>query len=213
MLQVTIRLLLISACSISGYFIASKSIIFPFSLIGLLFGLFIALFVIQVEQGVRHVSLRVILGGVLGTLVGLVIAFLAAFALNFTSLEDRQAIVPWVHVLLTCALGYLGLVIGSRRGEEVTLIFGRTGEARVINDHRILDTSVIIDGRIADIGETGFLEGPLIVPRFVLEELQLIADSSDPMKRSRADGASMFSTACRKAPACASRYWIRTFRR
>jgi uncharacterized protein YacL len=97
-------------------------------------------------------------------------------------MEKRQ-VVPWIYALLTGSMGYLGLVIGSKKVEEVSL-FG-WGPAKEISDYRILDTSVIIDGRIADVCDTGFMEGNLMVPRFVLDELQYIADSSDSMKRAR----------------------------
>jgi len=80
-------------------------------------------------------------------------------------------------------MGYLGLVLGSKKIEEFN-IFG-FGQAKEPNEARVLDTSVIIDGRIADVCDTGFIEGTLMVPRFVLDELQYIADSSDSLKRSR----------------------------
>ena len=188
MFQLIIRFLLILACSVSGYFIgyltASKSSVLIYSILGLLLGFIVAIFVIQIEQGIRKVPLKVIFGGVIGTIVGLIIAFLFAFGLTFVNIGDKQA-VPWIYVLLTCTLGYLGLVIGSKRSEEFTFSFGSGKNLKQTQDYRILDTSVIIDGRIADISDTGFLEGSLIVPRFVLEELQHIADSADSMKRSR----------------------------
>lgn len=185
MTQLVIRFILIIACSLSGYFIAFKYTAFPVSLLGLLAGFLVAIFVIQLEQAIRKVSLRVIFGGVIGTIVGLVIAFLFAYGLSFVSILERQDIAPWVYVLLTCILGYLGLVIGSKKSEELSFSpFGTQKGARQ-SDCRILDTSVIIDGRIADICETGFVEGTLITPRFVLDELQHIADSSDSLKRSR----------------------------
>ncbi len=186
MFQFVIRFLLIFACSLSGYFIAYKYYGFPISLIGLLFGFLVAIFVIQVEQGIRKVSLRIIFGGVLGTVTGLVIALLLAYGLNYASLWEKQEIGPFIYILLASILGYLGLVIGSKKSEEFSLpFFGSSSKPVKSGDYRILDTSVIIDGRIADICETGFIEGNLVVPRFVLEELQHIADSSDSMKRSR----------------------------
>ncbi|MEN6466483.1 MAG: PIN domain-containing protein [Syntrophaceae bacterium] len=138
------------------------------------------------EQGIRKVSLRIIFGGVLGTVTGLVIALLLAYGLNYASLWEKQEIGPFIYILLASILGYLGLVIGSKKSEEFSLpFFGSSSKPVKSGDYRILDTSVIIDGRIADICETGFIEGNLVVPRFVLEELQHIADSSDSMKRSR----------------------------
>ena len=186
MFQLVIRFLLILACSVSGYYIASsKSLQFPFSLLGLLFGFLVALFVILIERGIRKVALRVIFGGVIGTLISLIIVLLLSLGLEYVNIGNRQAVLPWIYLLLTCSLGYLGLVIGSKKSEEFTFLFGAGKPAKTNRNYRILDTSVIIDGRIADIGDTGFLEGTLMVPRFVLEELQHIADSSDSMKRSR----------------------------
>ena len=185
-----IRFVLIAACSISGFFISyinfDKSI--PFSFIGLFLGLLIALTVIQIEQVMRKASLRIILGGVIGTIIGLSIALLLSYGLRFITNIEKQEIALWIFILLTCILGYLGLVIGSKKSVEVSFpsLAGFGGLKGIRGgDYRILDTSVIIDGRIADISETGFLEGNLIVPRFVLDELQHIADSSDSMKRSR----------------------------
>ncbi len=186
-----IKILLMAACSISGYFIASSYkdqfnlYGFPIALIGLLSGFLIAISVIRAEQAIRKVSLRVIFGGVVGMIIGLFIAFFLAYGLNFVGVTswEKQQVAPWIYALLTGIMGYLGLVIGSKKIEEISLFgFGQTKESA---DYGILDTSVIIDGRIADICDTGFIEGTLIVPRFVLDELQYIADSSDSMKRSR----------------------------
>ena len=179
-----IRILLMAACSISGYFIASSYYEFPITLIGLFSGLLIAISVIRAEQAIRKVSLRVIFGGVVGMIIGLFIAFFLAYGLTFVGVTwEKQQVAPWIYALLTGIMGYLGLVIGSKKIEEFSLFsFSQTKESA---DYGILDTSVIIDGRIADICDTGFIEGTLVVPRFVLDELQYIADSSDSMKRSR----------------------------
>jgi uncharacterized protein YacL len=178
----TVKILLVLACSLSGLFIANIYYGFPLAIIGLFIGFMIALFVIQIEESIRKVSLRVIFGGVVGMIVGLLIAYMLAYGLNFVSVEKQQ-IVPWIYVLLTGIMAYLGLLIGSKKIEEFS--FRGLGQIRDSSDHRVLDTSVIIDGRIADIADTGFLHGNLIVPRFVLDELQYIADSSDSVKRSR----------------------------
>ncbi len=169
----------------SGYSIAYHSYYDWWKwVIGVVLGLLIAVLIIKVEKTARKVSLRVILGGVVGMLIGLFIAFLLAYGLSFVSniMENRQ-VVPWIYTLLTGAMGYMGLVLGSQKVEELRM-FG-WGPAKEISDYRLLDTSVIIDGRIADICDTGFLEGNFIVPRFVLDELQYIADSSDSLKRTR----------------------------
>ena len=179
-----VRILLVLACSLSGLFIAHSYYGFPIALIGLFLGFMIALFVINIEEAIRKVSLRIIFGGVVGMIIGLLIAFLLAYGLNFVSnIMEKQQVVPWIYTLLTGIMAYLGLLIGSKKIEEFSF-FG-LGQPKDSGDYRILDTSVIIDGRIADISDTGFLQGNLIVPRFVLDELQYIADSSDSMKRSR----------------------------
>ena len=179
-----VKILLVLACSLSGLFIAHSYYGFPIALIGLFLGFMIALFVINIEEAIRKVSLRIIFGGVVGMIVGLLIAFLLAYGLNFvSSIMEKQQVVPWIYALLTGTMAYLGLLIGSKKIEEFSF-FG-LGQPKDSGDYRILDTSVIIDGRIADISDTGFLQGNLIVPRFVLDELQYIADSSDSMKRSR----------------------------
>ncbi len=183
-----VRALLVLACSISGYFIAyymaynnSYALLQGFA--GFIIGFIVALLVIRVEKDIRKLSLRIIAGGVIGMVVGLLIALMLGFGLNMVvKITQNQQIVPWIYMLLTGILGYLGLVLGSKKAEEFS--FRSTEEKENVN-HRLLDTSVIIDGRIADICDAGFLDGALTVPRFVLNELQFIADSSDSMKRSR----------------------------
>ena len=182
-----IRSLLIGICSVSGYFIALKYLAsYQLSIIGLLLGFIAAVIVIQIEQIIRRFSLRIILGGVVGTIIGLLIAILLSYGLRFVTVWEQQELAFLIYALMASILGYLGLVIGSKKSEEISLpAFGPFKGFRGGSDYRILDTSVIIDGRIADICDTGFMEGTLIVPRFVLDELQHIADSSDSMKRSR----------------------------
>ncbi|HOU50078.1 MAG TPA: PIN domain nuclease [Smithella sp.] len=187
MKRLVIKIILILACSISGYAISYYSFSDPFlilkSLAGLIVGLLIALIVIQIEKEIRKLSLKVIIGGVAGTMMGLLIALIFSFGLNFVSkIRENQQAVPWIYLLITGIFSYLGLVLGSNKIEE----FNFDGiESNADRNLRILDTSVIIEGRIADICDSGFIEGELMVPRFVLNELQLVADSSDSMKRLR----------------------------
>ena len=102
--------------------------------------------------------------------------------------EPRRRRVVFLHSLILLALPYLGLVIGAPQGRVAraartsSALFRSAGPRK---RYKILDTSVIIDGRIADICETGFMDGTLVIPQFVLKELQLVADSSDSMKRNR----------------------------
>src|ERR1700721_1796864 len=94
----------------------------------------------------------------------------------------------FLESLVIVLMAYVGLTVGANKGDLLNLaalggIFG--GEKQSKKSYKILDTSVIIDGRIADIAETGFLDGIIVIPQFVLRELQLVADSADSMKRNR----------------------------
>jgi uncharacterized protein YacL len=145
----------------------------------------------SVEAELRHVSGQDLLSGTLGLIVGLVIAFLIsqAFA-GIGNMYIKVALNIFVYILF----GWLGVVVASKRGKEfiISLVNAqktpnppkpkrKAGDATP----KILDTSVIIDGRIADVMKTGFIEGSIVIPEFVLVELRHIADSSDGLKRNR----------------------------
>ncbi|MCG7343327.1 PIN/TRAM domain-containing protein [Sporosarcina sp. ACRSL] len=137
-----------------------------------------------------------LLFGTIGLMVGLLVAFLASFGLSALEIPFITSVLP---VVLSILLGYLGFQVGFKKREEFSqAVFAAKNAnpkkkdgaeaANLPEDakfHKILDTSVIIDGRIADIASTGFLEGVLVVPQFVLTELQHIADSSDSLKRTK----------------------------
>ena len=134
-----------------------------------------------------------LLFGTLGLIIGLSVASLISFAINGVQLPLITEVTEVLSVILAIVLGYLGFRIGFNKRDELLQMFTRSGttskkkqgELEVKLPHKLLDTSVIIDGRIADISETGFIEGILVVPQFVLTELQHIADSSDTLKRTR----------------------------
>lgn len=129
--------------------------------------------------------------GALGLIFGLIVAFLIQQPLVQLPIPGVNRVLPFIFSGL---LGYLGFRVGYKKRDELISIFtlGRQNKENKLKkeekpyvEHKILDTSVIIDGRIADICRTGFLEGTLVIPSFVLEELQHIADSSDVLKRNR----------------------------
>lgn len=134
-----------------------------------------------------------ILFGSLGLLLGLMIAFLVTLPFSSIEVPILDTLLPLIQLLFTVVLGYLGLVVAIKKRQEVIGLFNvgnkkskkLENEELYINKKKILDTSVIIDGRIADICQTGFLEGTIVIPHFVLSELQYIADSSDNLKRAR----------------------------
>jgi uncharacterized protein YacL len=138
------------------------------------------------EGRMKRVPLRNLLGSFIGLILGIMVANLISNALFPNLFNNQQMILP-LYGLLYGICGYIGIRIGFKKGDEFQIPgwkpFSR-GLPRGENS-TILDTSVIIDGRIADITETGFVGGPLLIPQFVLGELQHIADSSDPVKRTR----------------------------
>lgn len=137
-----------------------------------------------------------LLFGSFGLIVGLIVAYLLGFGIERIQIPIVSDILP---ILLSIMLGYLGFRVGFTKRDELTQMFTKSGSGSKrksgdqsnlhLNDqkplYKLLDTSVIIDGRIADISSTGFIEGILVVPQFVLTELQHIADSSDTLKRTR----------------------------
>lgn len=125
-----VKIILILACSLSGYSIAYHSYSQWWQwTVGLFLGLLIAIFVIKIEQAIRKVALRVILGGVVGMIIGLLIAFLFVYGLSFVSnIMEKRQVVPWIYSLLTGIMGYLGLVLGSKKVEEVSLFGWGTGQ-------------------------------------------------------------------------------------
>lgn len=146
---------------------------------GLLLGVLIIFFEIRLEQ----VSLKRLIGAAFGSVLGIFGAFLMSLVLEKATREQ-----PFLQVGLLLLMTYVGLIVGAKKGDLLNLaalggVFG--GEKTSKKSYKILDTSVIIDGRIADIAETGFLDGVLVIPQFVLRELQLVADSADSMKRNR----------------------------
>ncbi len=176
-----------SICAVSGYLIGSQ--IPPLKeqwwagWAGGLIGLLIALLTMQLEQIIKRVPLKTIIGGTLGLVTGLGIAKLASYPFDqFLELPNLQ--IP-LYIFFSAIFGYIGLMLGGKKMEEIAS--PRFLESQKYSRHlpKLLDTSVIIDGRIADLCETGFLEGTLLVPKFVLKELQYIADSPDDLKRLR----------------------------
>jgi uncharacterized protein YacL len=142
--------------------------------------------VILFEMRLRHASLKRLIGAVIGSILGICGAYLFSLVIRNSIAPGRLQSFLQLFVMLLMA--YVGLVIGAGKGDLLNLaalggIFG--GEKQTRKSYKILDTSVIIDGRIADIAETGFLDGTLVIPQFVLRELQLVADSADSLKRNR----------------------------
>lgn len=143
-----------------------------------------------IEVELQDVSIYEIFIGTIGFIFGLIIAYL--LSQPFYKLEIPYLSVA-ISIILYITFGYLGIKIPLKKKEDVINLFSNLrkntskdkGSKKYSSCPKILDTSVIIDGRIADILKSGFVEGPLVIPEFVLEELQHIADSSDTLKRNR----------------------------
>ena len=147
-------------------------------------GFLVSLFVVLFELKIRKSHFRTIWGVTAGFLCGIFIGWLLG-AVYQTILEDQTA--AFFKVFFLIIFPYLGFLIGIRKPEWFSPIhlFSFFKEKNTGKGNKILDTSVIIDGRISDIADAYFIEGNLIVPQFVLKELQLVADSSDGVKRQR----------------------------
>jgi uncharacterized protein YacL len=175
-----VRAIFVIVLGVAAYFLRPFGLLdIPAATAGIALGGAIILFEIRLER----VSLKRLIGAACGSVLGIFGAFLMTLILDKVAPQNA-----FLHIVPLLWMTYVGLVVGARKGDMLNLsalggIFG--GEKSPKKTFKILDTSVIIDGRIADIAETGFLDGVLVIPQFVLRELQLVADSADSMKRNR----------------------------
>ena len=179
-----LRVLFVTFCTTVGSIISSEAVgsVFPGLLVGLAFGLLLVL----IDRLLKGFSLRAFSSATLGLLLGL---FFANLLLASEVLRYQSETTQWVaRLIVYCAFGYLGTMLAVRSNrDEFSLIIPYVRFARETTQHEplLIDTNVIIDGRVADLCATGFLSRSLIVPRFVLDELQTLADSRDGIKRER----------------------------
>jgi uncharacterized protein YacL len=151
-------------------------------------GALIAVCIIFFEMRIRRATLKTLIGAAVGSILGIIGAYLIG---SLISSQESMAVAPEVKTFLTLALtffmAYVGLMVGAAKGDylELSALGGIFSDKASRRDLKILDTSVIIDGRIADVAETGFLTGSIIIPQFILRELQQVADSPDASKRQR----------------------------
>src|SRR6266568_1286810 len=161
----------------------------PFGLTGIYtipVGLGSALGIIYFEHRLKRATLKRLIGAAFGSIMGIIGAVLISNMLTDTVFETNS--LSFIKLFILFLMTYVGLVVGANKGDLLNLsalggVFG--GERPPRKSYKILDTSVVIDGRIADICETGFLDGILVIPHFVLRELQQVADSADTLKRNR----------------------------
>ena len=186
--------------------IARISVLILGTLIGVIIGYLISSFILKqglviakrLERILTHIPNQELIAGTIGLLFGLIIANLIGVAFN-----QVPIIGPYIPIILSAIFGYSGLKLMARKGPEIYYNYvqqwggegtKKTSRFKMFSTHKsdkttstpkLLDTSVIIDGRIKELCNTGFIEGPLMVPLFVLNELQIISDSADATKRNR----------------------------
>lgn len=179
-----LRVLFVTFCAAIGANISSA--LLGNLWLGLILGTIFGLLVVLIDRLLKGVSLRLFSSATFGLLLGMIFAhlFLASDILRYQPEQTQWA----VRLIVYATFAYLGMMLAMRSSrDEFSLIIPYVRFARETTQHEplILDTNVIIDGRIADLCGTGFLSRSLIVPRFVLDELQALADSHDPIKRER----------------------------
>ena len=186
--------------------IARISVLIFGTLLGVIIGYLISSFILKqglviakrLERILTHIPNQELIAGTIGLLFGLIIANLIGVAFN-----QVPIIGPYIPIILSAIFGYSGLKLMARKGPEIYYNYvqqwggegtKKTSRFKMFSTHKsdkttstpkLLDTSVIIDGRIKELCNTGFIEGPLMVPLFVLNELQIISDSADSTKRNR----------------------------
>jgi len=152
-------------------------------------GALVAICIILFELRIRRATLKTLIGAAVGSILGIIGAYLIGSLISRQELtvEGGPHVKTFITLALTFFMAYVGLMVGAAKGDylELSALGGIFSDKVARRDLKILDTSVIIDGRIADVAETGFLTGSLIIPQFILRELQQVADSPDSSKRQR----------------------------
>jgi uncharacterized protein YacL len=178
-----IRVVFMAVCIAAGFHFRPFGVSKEFgAVVGLFFGLAVILF----ELRLRQASLRRLIGAAIGSILGLLGAYLTSLILTHTTMPESTR--SFFSLAAFLVMAYIGLILGANKGDMLNLqaLGGLFGSERSLkHSFKVLDTSVIIDGRVADIAEAQFLDGTVIIPQFVLHELQLVADSADPLKRQR----------------------------
>src|SRR6185503_20650575 len=181
-----IRCSFLVLCTLAGYAISALQpdlLALPF---GPLMGFGLGGLLIAIDEMLKGFSLRAFPAATFGLLLGSMIAWLMDRSDLFKFAEDDTR---WlIRLCLFLSFGYIGIVLAMRSNKEdfsLIIPYVRFTKQNQPDNLLLLDTSVVIDGRIADLIEANFLEGIIVVPRFVLKELQQIADSKDPIKRAR----------------------------
>ncbi|MBI4324689.1 MAG: TRAM domain-containing protein [Chloroflexi bacterium] len=182
-----IRILFLILCTLSGYAVSQMQPgLIERGSYGLVIGFGMGGFLIAIDEMLKGFSLRAFSAATFGLILGTLIAWLIDRSELFTYADEGPR---WlIRLSLFVGFSYIGMVLAMRSNKEdfsLIIPYVRFASQNKPENLLLLDTSVIVDGRIADLVEASFLEGIIVVPRFVLKELQQIADSSDPIRRAR----------------------------
>lgn len=177
-----LRFIIVALLTVTGYFFPP---FFLSSYLGAGLAFILSLGVVYLEMRLRRSQFKVIWGGTVGVFIGVFFGYL--LGIIYQTLFQKEATAEFIRVFFLLVMPYLGYLIGSRRSEwfNPAYLLSLFKEKGARQSYKVLDTSVIIDGRIADICNAAFVEGVLVIPKFVLQELQKVADSSDSIKRQR----------------------------
>jgi len=177
-----LRFIIIAIITASGYFFP------PFQMenfIGAGIALVLGVVIVYLETRIRKSQFKIIWSSTLGTYAGVLLGW--GLGSIYKTISQDAATISFIRIFFLVIMPYIGFLVGTRKFEWLypAHLFEFFREKTTGQAEKILDTSVIIDGRIADISNTSFIEGPLIVPQFILKELQMVADSVDGIKRQR----------------------------
>src|SRR4051812_8481849 len=182
-----IRIFFMCLCTLAGYAVSQRRAdIVEGGTYGILIGFGLGGLLVAIDHILKGFSLRAFSSATFGLVLGTVVAWLVdrSDLFGYVGEETRWAI----RLGLFLAFGYMGMILAMRSNKEdfsLIIPYVRFKSQSQPENLLVLDTSVIIDGRIASLIEAKFLEGVIVVPRFVLQELQLVADSTDPVRRAR----------------------------
>src|SRR5271155_2100634 len=187
-----IRILFVCLCTVGGYAVSQVRPEFVGSsyggLLGMVVGFGFGWLMIAIDEMLKGFSLRAFSATTFGLLLGTLVALLVDRSGLFVEYEDLTVTRELIRMGLFLSFGYIGIVLAMRSNKEdfsLIIPYVRFRPQNQLDNLILLDTSVIIDGRVADLIEAHFLEGLIVVPRFVLKEIQQIADSTDAIKRAR----------------------------
>jgi len=177
-----LRLIFIILVTLTGYFFP------PFRLnsyAGAGCAFLLGALIIFIESRIRKTQFRIFWASMVGTFTGVILGWILGSIYKTIAPSDSTSL--FIRIFFLIVMPYIGFIVGSRKSEwlDPGNFFSFLKEKNVGRSYKILDTSVIIDGRITDICDTAFVEGTLVIPQFVLKELQFVADSEDSLKRQR----------------------------